>query len=85
MAPDATTVPPGSEFEPGMDRSFLACGSSLGFSDSQTLSAIIGNGAVNHGAAIHAFPCIEHQKEVREPLQHHHPFTLRTFHRSLLG
>jgi len=85
MAPDVTTVPPGSEFEPGMDRSFLAGGDGLRLSSSETLSPVVRDGAVDHGAAIEAFPCIEHQKEIREPLQHHHPFTLRTFHRSLLG
>ncbi len=49
-------------------RSFLAHGNSLGVSGRQTLAAITRNGSVDHGAAIHAFPCIEHKKEIREPL-----------------
>ena len=52
--------------------------------DAQALSTILGNGAVDHRAAIDAFPGVEHDKEIREPLQHHRPLTLRTFHRSLL-
>lgn len=53
-----------SDSEPEMVSIFLACGNGLGFSGSQTLSAIIGNGAVDNGAAIDAFPCVEHQEEV---------------------
>lgn len=52
----------------------------LRFAGSQTLSAIIGNGSVDNGAAIDALPCIKHEKEVREPLQHHHSLAFRTFH-----
>ena len=63
----------------------LAGDDSLGFTGRQTLSAIIGNGAVDDGAAIDAFPCIKHEEEIREPLQHHQPLTLRTFHCSLPG
>jgi hypothetical protein len=37
-------------------------------SGGQTLAAIMGNGTVNDGAAIHAFPGIEDEKEIREPL-----------------
>jgi len=73
-------VPAGSGSEPAVVKIVLARGDGLGLSGRQTLSAIIGNGAVDHGAAIHAFPCIEDEKEIREPLQHHHPFTLWTFH-----
>ena len=58
----------------------LAHGNRLRFPDRQTPPAIIRNGAVDNGAAIHAFPCIKHEKEIREPLQHHHSLTLRTFH-----
>ena len=58
----------------------LPCGRSLGFSGSQTLSAILGNRPVNNGSAIDAFPCVEDEKEIREPLQHHHAFTLWTVH-----
>jgi hypothetical protein len=64
-------------------RIFLAYGHGLGSSGSQALSAIVGNRAVYNGAAIEAFPGIEHEKEIREPLQHHHSLTLRTIHRSL--
>ena len=46
----------------------LARGNGLGFTGSQTLSAIIRDGAVDNGAAIDAFPCIKHEKEIREPL-----------------
>jgi hypothetical protein len=80
MAVDTTAIPPGSEPEPGIGRIFLARGDDLGLSSSQTFSSIVGNGAVDHGAAVDAFPCIEDQKEIREPLQHQHPFALRTFH-----
>ncbi|MBK9306537.1 MAG: hypothetical protein IPM58_05475 [Nitrospira sp.] len=59
--------------------------SGLGASGSQTLSAIIRNGAVDNGATIDAFPSIKYEKEIRKPLQHHHAFTLRTIHRSLPG
>jgi len=58
----------------------LARTNGLRLAGSQTLSAIIGNGAVDNGAAVDAFPCIEHEKEVREPLQHHHSLAFRTFH-----
>jgi len=61
-------------------RVFLARSNGLGFSGRKTLSAIIGNGAVNDGTAIHAFPGIEHEKEIGKPFQHHHPLALRTFH-----
>jgi hypothetical protein len=50
--------------EPKMASIFLGRGNGLGFSKSQTLSAIIGNGAVDNGAAIDAFPCVEHEEEV---------------------
>jgi hypothetical protein len=42
----------------------LARVNGLRFSGSQTLSAITGNGPVNNGAAIEAFPCIKHEKEI---------------------
>ncbi len=63
----------------------LSHGHGLGLSGRQTLSAIVGNGAVDNGAAIEAFPGIEHEKEIREPLQHHHAFALRTVHCALPG
>jgi hypothetical protein len=52
----------------------------LRFAGSQALSTVVRNGAVNDGTAIDTFPCIEHEKEIREPFQHHHTFALRTFH-----
>ncbi len=67
-----------------MDGMTLARGNGLGFLDRQALSAILGNGAVDNGAAVETFPGIEDEKEIREPLQHHRPLTLWTFHRSLL-
>lgn len=67
------------EFEPDWPM-VLARTDGLGFAGSQTLPAIIGNGTVDNGAAVDAFPCIKHEKEVREPLQHHHSLAFRTFH-----
>ena len=67
------------EFEPEWSRE-LARANGLRLAGRQTLSAIIGNGAVNNGTAVDAFPCIKHEKEVREPLQHHHSLAFRTFH-----
>jgi hypothetical protein len=52
----------------------------LRFAGSQALSAVVGDGAVNNGTAVDAFPCIEYEKEIREPFQHHHTLALRTFH-----
>ncbi len=34
---------------------------------SQTFSTVIGDGAVNNGSTINAFPCIEHEKKIGEP------------------
>lgn len=62
----------------------LARGDGVGFAGRQTLSAILGDGAVDNGAAVEALPGIKDEKEIREPLQHHCSFTLRTFHRFLL-
>lgn len=61
-------------------RIYSTRGNGLGFSGGQALSAIIGNGSVDDGTAIHAFPCIKHEKEIRKPFQHHQSFTLWTFH-----
>ena len=52
----------------------------LGLSGNQTVSPVVGDGAVNNGAAVETFPCIEHEKEIRKSVQHHHPLALRTFH-----
>jgi len=45
----------------------LARGNRLGFSGSQTLSAIRGDGAVDKGTTIDAFPGIKYEQEIREP------------------
>jgi len=42
----------------------LARASGLRFSSRQTLSAVIGNRAVNNGSTIDAFPCVEDEKEI---------------------
>lgn len=34
---------------------------------SQTFSTVVGDGAVNNGSTINAFPCIEHEKKIGEP------------------
>jgi hypothetical protein len=67
-AADTTAVTPGLDSEPEMVSTLLAHGNSLGTSGRQTLSAIAGDGAIDNGAAIDAFPGIEHKKEIREPL-----------------
>jgi hypothetical protein len=60
--------PQGGPFCFFIGSTLLAHGNGLGLSGSQTLSAIVGNGAVDDGAAINAFPGIEDEKEIREPL-----------------
>ena len=72
--------PTGSETEPNSVGIVLTRGDGLRVSGRQAFAAIVGNGAVDNGAAIDAFPCVKHEKEIREPLQHHHSLTLRTFH-----
>ena len=57
-----------SEFDPGLCLIFLPRGKGPSISGSQTLPAVIGNRAIDDGAAIEAFPGIKHEKEVREPL-----------------
>jgi len=58
----------------------LPSGDGLGLSCHETFSAIVGDGAINNSAAIDALPCVENEKKIREPLQHHQAFALRTFH-----
>lgn len=65
---DATAVPTGLGFRAWVGSIVLVRGKSLGISCRRTLSAIIGNRAVNNGTAIEAFPCIEDEEEIREPL-----------------
>lgn len=67
MAADPTAVPPGSDSEPEVGAILLMRGNGPGFSGSQTRAAIIGNRAIDNRAAIDAFPCIEDEKEIREP------------------
>ena len=51
----------------------------------ETFAPVVGNRAIDDGAAVDALPCVEDQKEVGEPLEHHEPFAFRTFHRVLPG
>lgn len=70
--------------EPKTERN-LASRYDVGLSRCKALSAIIGYRAVNNGPTIDTLPCVENEKKIRKPFQHHHPFTLRTFHYVLLG
>lgn len=63
----------------------LPSGNGLRLPRCQALSAIVGDGAINDRAAIDTLPCVENEKEIREPLQHHQAFALRTFHHFLPG
>lgn len=47
---------------------FLLRSNGLGLAGCQALSAIAGNSAVDDRPAVDAFPGIEHEKEIREPL-----------------
>lgn len=47
---------------------------------SQTVLAVVGDCPINDRSAIDALPSIEHQKEIREALQHHQAFAFRTTH-----
>jgi hypothetical protein len=61
----------------------LPSGNGLWLSCREAFSAIVRNGAINNGPTIDALPCIKNEEKIREPLQHHQPFALRTFHHSL--
>lgn len=50
----------------------------------EALALIRSNGPVHDRTTIDAFPSIENEEEVREPLHHHQPITLGTFHVVLL-
>ena len=50
----------------------------------EALALIRSNGPVNDRTTIDALPSIEDEEEVREPLHHHQPITLGTFHVVLL-
>ena len=67
----------------GADATMLASGNGLGLPGCQALSPVVGDGAINDRAAVDALPRVKNEKEIREPFQHHQPFALRTFHRSL--
>lgn len=66
-------------------RATLPSGDGLGLARGEALSTIVGDGAIDDGAAVDAFPGVENEEEIREPLQHHQTFALRTFHRTLPG
>ena len=51
----------------------------------KTFSSIIGDRAIDDRAAVDTLPCVENEKEIGKPLQHHHAFALRTFHHFLPG
>lgn len=51
----------------------------------QALAAVLRNCAIDNGTTVNALPRIEDEEKIRKPLQHHEPFTLWTFHHSLLG
>jgi hypothetical protein len=48
----------------------------------QTFSSIVRDGLVNNGTTVHAFPRIEHQKEIRESLHPHQALAFGTLHRA---
>jgi hypothetical protein len=64
MAANATVIPPSEPCEYEMVLITLPYADGLSISGSQTLPAVIGNGAVDDGAAIDAFPGVEHEKEI---------------------
>jgi hypothetical protein len=41
---------------------------------------IDGDRVIQDGAAVNAFPRMEHQEKVRETFQRHQPFASQTFH-----
>ena len=47
---------------------------------SETVFAIVGDRPIDDRSTIDALPSIEHQKEIREALQHHQAFAFRTTH-----
>ena len=51
----------------------------------KAFTPVVGNRAIDDRTAVDALPCVEDQKEVGKPLEHHEPFALRTFHRILPG
>jgi hypothetical protein len=50
-----------------MERYNLPSHDGLRVAGSQTFSTVVGDGAVNNGSTINAFPCIEHEKKIGEP------------------
>jgi hypothetical protein len=52
---------------PSTNRYNLPSRDGLRIARSQTLSTVIRDGAINNGPTIDAFPCIEHEKKIREP------------------
>ncbi len=45
----------------------------------------MGDRAIDDRAAVDTLPGVENEKEIGEPLQHHHAFALWTFHHFLPG
>jgi hypothetical protein len=62
----------------------LASGNWLRIGRDDALLAVHADRAVNDGATVDAFPCVEDEEEVGEPLQHHQTFASRTVHDILL-
>lgn len=60
-------VGPQADQTPSTKRYNLPSRDGLRGAGSQTFSTVIGDGAVNNGSTINAFPCIEHEKKIGEP------------------
>src|SRR2546430_1813728 len=63
----------------------LASSDRLGVKRREALPPVHRNRSIDDRATVNAFPGIEDEEEVREPLQHHQAFALWTFHDFLLG
>ena len=61
----------------------LPSGYRLDLARRKTLLPVHGNGPVDDRPTVNAFPGIEDEEKVGEPLQHHKPFASRTFHVTL--
>src|SRR5437773_2680905 len=62
----------------------LASSDRLGVKRREALPPVHRNRSIDDRATVNAFPGIEDEEEVREPLQHHQAFALCTFHDILL-
>jgi hypothetical protein len=63
----------------------LARRNGLSFAGSEATATVRRNRAIDDGSAVNALPGVENEEEIGEPLEHHEPFTLWTFHRPLPG